>query len=147
MVMIEGLANQRWGYGKMSKLNVTLLTGRTIYQGVGKECGKLSDEYWRSVSICEIDPEDMQRLNLKENDSVRVVTDFGSIVLTAVESLRAPHAGMVFIPYGLFANALIGTKTHGTGMPSFKGIPAVVEPAKGEKPLKIRELLKESYGK
>ena len=131
----------------MPSLKVTLLTGRTIYQGVGKECGKLSDEYWHSVSICEIDSEDLELLGLKENDCVRVTTEFGSIVLTVIESFRAPHTGMIFIPYGLFANTLIGTKTHGTGMPSFKGIPAEVEPAKGEKPVKIRELLLEYYGK
>ena len=131
----------------MPKLKATLLTGRTIYQGVGKECGKLSDEYWHSVSICEIDPEDLEFLGLKENDSVRVNTDFGSIVLTAIQSLRGPHTGLVFIPYGPFANTLIGTETHGTGMPSFKGILAEVEPAKGEKPMKVRELLKKYYGK
>ncbi|MFH0897454.1 MAG: molybdopterin dinucleotide binding domain-containing protein [Candidatus Bathyarchaeota archaeon] len=130
----------------MPKLRAILLTGRTIYQGVGKECGKLSDEYFHSVSICEIDPEDLNFLSLKEKDSVRVTTDFGSIVLTAIESLRAAHVGAVFIPYGPFANTLIGTETNGTGMPSFKGIPADVEPAQGEKPLKIRELLKKYYG-
>lgn len=131
----------------MTRLMTILLTGRTIYQGVGKECGKLSDEYWRSISICEINPEDLKFLGLKENDSVRVTTSFGSIVLTAIEPLRASNAGTVFIPYGVFANVLIGTKTHGTGMPSFKGIPAELEPAKGEKPMKVRELLKEYYGK
>ena len=131
----------------MSRLKVSLLTGRTIYQGVGKESGKLSDDYWRSVSICEMDPSDLQLLGIKANSSVRVITEFGSIVLRAVESSKAPHAGVIFIPYGLFANVLIGTRTHGTGMPSFKGIPAEVEPAKGEKPMKIRDLLRECYGK
>ena len=131
----------------ISKLKVTLLTGRTIYQGVGKECGKLSEEYWQSISICEIDPEDLKLLGMKEYDSVRVVTDYGSTVLTAIESLRAPHAGVIFIPYGAYANNLINTKTHGTGMPSFKGIVAEIEPAKGEKPMSLRELLTEYYGK
>ena len=130
----------------MPNFKATLLTGRTIYQGVGKECGKLSDEYWHSVSICEIDPKDLQILGLKENDSVRLTTEFGSIVLTAIESLRAPHTGIVFVPYGPFANTLIGTKTHGTGMPSFKGIPVDLEPAGKEKPMKIRELFKNIIG-
>lgn len=131
----------------MYKLRVTLLTGRSIYQGVGKEWGKLSDEYWRSVTICEIDPKDLQLLSIKENDSVKVTTEFGSVVLRAVEASNASHAGMVFIPYGPFANILIGSRTHGTGMPSFKGIAAEVEPAKGVKTMSIRDLLKEYYGK
>jgi len=41
----------------MPKMQVSLLTGRTIDQGRGKEYGKLSDEYMSSVSICEIDPD------------------------------------------------------------------------------------------
>ena len=131
----------------MPKLKATLLTGRTIYQGVGKECGKLSDEYWHSVSICEIDPEDIRFLGIKENEAVRVTTSFGSVILTAIKSLRGPHTGIIFIPYGLFSNILIDVKTHGTGMPTFKGLQADVEPAKGEKPLKILELLKKFYGK
>ena len=131
----------------MPKLEVVLLTGRTIYQGVGKECGKFSEEYWHSVSICEIYEKDLNSLHLKENDSVRVITDFGSVVLTAIKSLRTPHRGVVFIPYGPFANTLIDTKTHSTGMPSFKGIPAQIEPAPGEKPMQIRKLLKTQYGK
>jgi len=129
------------------RLKASLLTGRTIYQGVGKEHGKLSDEYWHSVAVCEMDPSDLQLLGIKENNSVRVITESGSVVLRAVESLRAPHAGVIFIPYGLFANVLTGTRTHGTGMPSFKGIPAEVEPARGEKAMKIRDLLRECYGK
>ena len=131
----------------MVKLKVTLLTGRSIYQGVGRECGKLSNEYWNSVTICEMDPEDLQLLGIKENDTVRVSTEFGSVILRAVESANASHNGMIFIPYGAFANVLISSGTNGTGMPSFKGIMAEVEPAKGEKMLKIRDLLKQYYGK
>ncbi len=131
----------------MEKLRVILLTGRSIYQGVGKELGKLSDEYWRSVAICEIDPRDLQLLGIKENDSVKVTTEFGSVVLRAEEALNASHIGMVFIPYGPFANILIGSKTDGTGMPSFKGIAAEVESAKGAKIMNVHDLLKEFYGK
>lgn len=60
----------------MPKLQVSLLTGRTLAQGKGKECGKLSNEYLNSVSICEIDPEDMKVLGIKENDVVKVTTEF-----------------------------------------------------------------------
>jgi len=43
-----------------SAVHVTLLTGRTIEQGVGKEQGKASKEYEESVSVCYMDPEDMK---------------------------------------------------------------------------------------
>jgi len=131
----------------MSKVKVTLLTGRTITQGVGKEIGKLSEEYLASVAVCELDPEDLKRLSIRENENIRVATEFGSVVLRAKESQRAPHPGVAYIPYGLWANAIIGPRTHGTGMPSFKGVPAEVEPAPKEETMGIRGMLKSLYGK
>lgn len=131
----------------MSRLKVSLLTGRTIYQGVSKESGKLSKDYQRNVAICEMDPGDIGLLGIKENSGVKVATGFGSVVLRAVKSSKAPHPSVIFIPYGLYANVLVGTKTHSTGMPSFKGIPAEVEPVKGEGITSIRELLRAFYGK
>jgi len=129
----------------MPKLKVSLLTGRTIGQGQGKEYGKLSDDYWKSVAICEMDPDDIKRLKIKEGQNVKITTDFGSVVVKAFESARAPHPGSAFIPYGPWANLLVNSKTHGTGMPSFKGISAEIEPAPKEKVLSLLNLLKEHY--
>ena len=129
----------------MPKLKVSLLTGRTIDQGTGKEMGKLSKEYIESVVICEMDPEDMKFLGIKENNNVKVITDFGSVVIKAVKSARAPHPKVAFIPYGPWANIIMNPKTHGTGMPSFKGIPAEIEPAPEEKVLTLHDLLKQYY--
>lgn len=131
----------------MSELEVSLLTGRTIDQGRGKEQGKLSEEYWKSVTICEMDPDDMRRIGAKENENVRITTDFGSAVLKVVKSLRAPHRKVVFVPYGLPANLLVDSKTQGTGMPSFKGITAKIEPAPREKVPSLQELLKTHFRK
>jgi len=129
----------------MPKLKVSLLTGRTIDQGTGKEMGKLSKEYLESVVICQMDPEDMKFLGIKENNNVKVITDFGSVVMKAVKSARAPHPKVAFIPYGPWANIIMNPKTHGTGMPSFKGIPAEIEPALEEKVLTLHDLLNQYY--
>lgn len=132
----------------MQKLKVTLLTGRTVEQGTGKEKGKLSQEYQESVAICEIDPDDMKTLNVKENGNIKVTTQFGSAVLKAKKSKRGPHPSVVFIPYGPWASLLMGANTHGTGMPSFKGIPAEIEPAPlTEHVLSLTELLQQSFRK
>jgi len=122
-----------------------LLTGRTIYQGVGKEQGKLSDEYLNSVAICEMDPEDMSRMTIMENSNVRVTTPSGSVVVKAVKSLRAPHPQTIFMPYGPWASLIMASETHGTGMPSLKGVPATIEVAQKEKILTVRELLDANY--
>jgi len=129
----------------MPKLKVLLLTGRTINQGRGKEMGKLSKEYLESVVICQIDPNDMKFLGVKENTNVKVITDSGSVVLKAVKSARAPHPKVVFIPYGPWASLIMNPKTHGTGMPSLKGIPAEVEPASNERVLSLQNLLNQFY--
>lgn len=126
----------------MPKLKVSLLTGRTIDQGTGKEYGKLSEEYQKSVSICQMDPEDLKFLKVRENTNVKVTTEFGSVIMKVVKSKRAPHSGVIFIPYGPWASVLANPKTHGTGMPSLKGEMAEVEPAPTEKVLNLQELLK-----
>ncbi len=131
----------------MPKLEVSLLTGRTIDQGRGKECGKLSEEYSESVSVCEMDPEDIRYIGARENENVRITTDFGSTVLKIVKSLRTPHPKVVFVPYGPWANLVVNPETHGTGMPSLKGIRAEIEPAPKEKVLGLRELLKTHFRK
>ncbi|NIO38302.1 molybdopterin dinucleotide-binding protein [Candidatus Bathyarchaeota archaeon] len=128
------------------KLNVTLLTGRTIEQGVGKEWGKTSKEYVESVSVCYMDPEDLRKLGIKENTRILVSTDYGSVILKARKSLRTPHSGMIFIPYGPWANAVVDPETNSIGMPSFKGIPAKVEPAPDKPILSLEDLLQEQFG-
>jgi formylmethanofuran dehydrogenase subunit D len=129
------------------KLQVTLVTGRTIEQGVGKEQGKSSKEYVDSVAVCYIDPEDIKRLGVKEKANVRISTDHGSIVVKAMKSLRGPHAGVIFVPYGLWANTIVDTETDGIGMPSLKDIPAEIEPAQDEPILEMNELLKKQFRK
>jgi formylmethanofuran dehydrogenase subunit D len=129
------------------KLRVTLLTGRTIEQGVGKERGKASKDYVESVSVCYMDPEDLKKLGIKEKTNILVSTNYGSVVVKALKSLRAPHHRIIFIPYGPWANVVSNPETHGIGMPSFKGIPAEVEPAQNKPLLNLEELLNEEFGK
>ena len=130
----------------MPKLKVTLLTGRTIEQGVAKERGKLSNEYMESVSVCYMDAEDLKKLGIKEKTNVLVSTDHGSVILKALRSLRTPHPRMIFIPYGPWVNVVVDPETHGVGMPSLKGIPAEVEPAPDKPVLSLEELLREQFG-
>lgn len=127
-------------------LQVTLLTGRTIEQGVGKEHGKDSKEYVENVSICFVDPEDLSKLGMKEKANILVSTNFGSVVVKAMKSLRGPHPGVVFMPYGPWANVLVDPETHGIGMPSLKGIPASVESAPDRRVLSVEELIREQFG-
>jgi len=143
----ENITHQGEEMVEKPKLKVTLLTGRTIEQGVGKEKGKMSKDYIENVSVCYMDPEDMKKLGIKDKTNILVSTKYGSIVVRALKSKRAPHPGKIFIPYGPWANAVTDPETHGIGMPSLKGIPAEIEPAPNKPVLSLGELLKQQFRK
>jgi formylmethanofuran dehydrogenase subunit D len=129
------------------KLRVTLLTGRTIEQGVGKEYGKSSSEYYDACSMVYMDAEDMKKLGIKTGAHVLVRTPHGSVVLRAVKYPRGPMPGLIYVPYGPWANAVVDDSTTSIGMPSFKGTPAEVEVALDQPVLSMEELLKKEFGR
>ena len=129
------------------KLRVTLLTGRTIEQGVGKEQGKTSPEYFEACSMVYMDGDDMKKLGLKNGENVLVTTSNGSVVLKAVKYPRGSTPSLIYIPYGLWANVIVSDETSSIGMPTFKGTPAEVEPAPDKPILTLKELLLEQFGR
>jgi formylmethanofuran dehydrogenase subunit D len=129
------------------KLSVTLVTGRTIEQGVGKEHGKNSEDYMEDVAVCYLDPEDLKQLKIKQDTNVQVSTPYGSIVVRALKSRRGPHPRVVFMPYGPWANAIADSETDSVGMPSFKGVPAEIEPASDKAIMNLKQLLEKQFGK
>jgi len=129
------------------KLRATLITGRTIEQGVGKEMGKGSIEYYESCSVCFFDKADMIKLGIKSGTNVKVSSKFGSIIVKAQKYQWGCMPGMVFIPCGSWANAICGDDTYSMGMPLFKGFPVEVEAAPNEPILTLDELLMKQYGR
>jgi len=128
----------------VDKLKVTLVSGRTVQQGIGLEEGKTSENYVKSVSHVQLCPEDAAKMKLKEGDAVSVETRHGSVVVYWRPS-KELEGGMVFFPYGPWANQVYGYETEGTGMPIFKGIEATVAPTRG-KVKSIEELVKSLGG-
>jgi formylmethanofuran dehydrogenase subunit D len=94
-----------------------------------------------------MDSDDMKKLGVKSNTNIKVTTPVGSIVLKAVKYPRGPTPGLIYIPYGPWANAICSDATTSIGMPSFKGTPADVEAAPGKKILTIEELLMSEFGR
>ena len=129
------------------KLHAILITGRTIDQGVGKEMGKGSKEYFDSSALCFIDEADMKKLGIKiqEKVNVKVTSKYGSVIVKATKNPYGSNPGLVFIPCGLWANAITGDETFGMGMPLFKGFQVEVELAPTQAILTLDELLKEEY--
>ncbi len=125
-----------------SSLELILITGRTWQQGAAMEGpGKISEEYKKETAVCELDPKDMARLGVEEGQTVQLSTADGTSVVLWVRSSIGSQEGIVFVPLGMWANCLIDSETHSTGMPSFKGIPVTIEPIKDGKVLDIKELI------
>ena len=128
------------------KLQVTLITGRTIEQGASKEKGKASKEYVDSTSVCYVDAEDLKKLGIKENTNILVSTAYGRVVVKALESSKV-SVGLILVPYGPWANAIVDHDTDSIGMPSLKGIPAEIRATKDRVASNLRELIKNQHGK
>ena len=126
----------------MYSLKVSLITGRSLAQGRTKEQGKLSNDYLNNVACCEFNPEDLKGLDISTGQNVRIATDFGSVVVKALESSQFLERGIAFMPYGPWAEFVVNPETHGTGMPSYKGMEAMVTPAQHEKVLTIEEIVR-----
>jgi len=117
-----------------------MISGRTLAQGAACE-SKMSPEFFRATSVCSISEEDYESLGLSQGKNVQISNGFGQAVLSAHTDLGLPP-GMVFIPMGPWANALVGPYTGGCGTPQFKGVEVIVE-ATNAPVLEIKELFRD----
>jgi formylmethanofuran dehydrogenase subunit D len=106
-------------------MKIVLLSGRTTKQGVSAEIGKTSDEYLQNVAMIQLNPKVMDALGATDGDTVEVQTKYGSVVVKCQKSDIEETMG--FMPYGPWANFLIGGDTQSTGMPDSKGMEAEIK--------------------
>ncbi len=120
-----------------------LNTGRTIPQGSAVE-HKGSDVYRAVASACFLNPVDMMMLGIENGARVRITSPTGHVVLSAL-SAEGVSQGEIFVTIGPYANHIISSETHGTGMPDFKSQSVDVEPT--EEPIRsVGELMEEIGG-
>lgn len=100
-----------------------LIPGRTSKQGCGISEGKYGENYQSEINTLQVAPPDMQRLALSDGDKVRLTGEHGQIDV-AVKAAKQDElpAGMLFIAYGDLSSRLMGGDTHGSGMPTSKGL-------------------------
>jgi formylmethanofuran dehydrogenase subunit D len=105
-----------------------LIPGRTSRQGCGISEGKYGENYQSEINVLQVCPEDMERLDMKNGDRVRVTGEFGQVELpiVAAKGNELP-AGILFIAYGDMSSQLMGGDTHGSGMPTSKGMDVELE--------------------
>ena len=122
-------------------VEVVLTSGRTLKQGQTMELGKLNQEYFEAVAICEVDKSTLEALGLEEGDPVKVETATGSVVVACKVDRRA-ESGIAFMPCGPWANAVLDPDTIESGMPRYKDMEAKLIAAKGAKIPSAEDLLK-----
>jgi len=77
---------------------------------------------------------------LEKTHNLRVSTEHGSVTVNWIID-KGLSAGMVFFPYGPWANQVFSSNTDSTGMPIMKGIPATIIPT-DDKVQELDEIIK-----
>jgi len=113
-----------------------LIPGRTTEQGCGVSEGKFREKYQTAINSLQVAPGDMVRLGLSEGDRVRLTGEEGQTVevcITMAKKDELPE-GLLFIAYGDISSRMMTGDTHGSGMPTSKGMEVtmkLVQKAKG----------------
>lgn len=112
----------------MTQKTFILIPGRTSRQGCGISEGKYGETYQSETTVLQVAPEDMAHLDLAPGDRVRVTGEFGRIevAVAAAKGGELPP-GLLFIAYGDLSSRLMGGDTHGSGMPTSKGMDVTLE--------------------
>src|SRR5689334_14113141 len=105
-----------------------LIPGRTSDQGCGISEGKFQEKYQREINSLQVAPGDMTQLGLKAGDRVRMTGEHGQVEVSVITAKadELPE-GMLFIAYGDISSKLMGGDTHGSGMPTSKGMDVTIE--------------------
>lgn len=110
------------------RMTFILIPGRTSDQGCGISEGKAGEKYQNEINTLRVSPEDMEMLQLAAGDRVRMTSGDGSVDVPVQPARKGelPN-GVLFIAYGDASCRLMSHDTHGTGMPTSKGIDVTLE--------------------
>ena len=110
-----------------------LVPGRTSKQGVGINEGKFNETYQKEITTVLMSPNDMQRLGIENGNKVQLTSEWGQIKINVAPAKKDDLPdGLLFMAYGDLSSRLMGGDTHGSGMPTSKGIDVELEVLKNE---------------
>ena len=105
-----------------------LIPGRTSKQGCGISEGIFEEKAPREINTLQVAPEDMERLELVTGDRVRLSNETGQVEVAVIAAKKDElPPGLLFIAYGDLSSRLMGADTHGSGMPTSKGMDVQLE--------------------
>ncbi|KUG14612.1 formylmethanofuran dehydrogenase (tungsten) subunit d [hydrocarbon metagenome] len=107
-------------------MNFILNTGRTIRQGSYVE-RKNTPQYQEEASTLYMHEMDMLDQEIESGDHVQVLSAHGAVVMRVLPAAWLSQ-GVVFVCLGPYANHLVGSETHCTGMPDYKDTVVRISP-------------------
>ena len=120
-----------------------LNTGRTIRQGSYVE-RKNHPAYQEEASTLYMHEVDLLEMEIESGDHVRVESSHGTVVMRVLPAAWI-SPGEVFVCLGPYANHLVGSETHCTGMPDYKSTIVRISPT--DEPLvSVADLMEQCGG-
>lgn len=106
-----------------------LIPGRTTDQGCGISEGKFQEKYQNEIRALQVAPGDMLRMGLSDGDRVRLTGEEGQSVEVCIITSKKDELpeGLLFIAYGDISSRMMTGDTHGSGMPTSKGMEVTME--------------------
>lgn len=106
-----------------------LIPGRTTDQGCGISEGKFQEKYQNEIRALQVAPGDMLRMGLSDGDRVRLTGEEGQSVEVCIITAKKDELpeGLLFIAYGDISSRMMTGDTHGSGMPTSKGMEVTME--------------------
>ncbi|WP_292368310.1 molybdopterin dinucleotide binding domain-containing protein [Methanoregula sp. UBA64] len=130
----------------MTKINLNMITQRSVEEGAAMEKGKTNPDYFEACSIIEMNPEDMKKAGIWVNSNVRVTSECGTVVVKCINSTQYCPPGLAHIRQGVWANQVVPPRTQSTGTPQYSGFPVTIEPAFEEKRKTALQLVQGAVG-
>jgi formylmethanofuran dehydrogenase subunit D len=105
-----------------------LIAGRSSRQGTSLNEGKFTPGYVAETGTVLVNAADMARLGLADGDRIRLRSENGAceVRCQTAKGDEAP-VGLLFLAYGDASSRLMSGETHGTGMPTSKGVDVTIE--------------------
>ena len=100
-------------------MNLQASIVRTVFQSVVSDMAIDSTEYKDKLGICYVNPKDMKTLGIKEGN-LKLTSEFGTVIVKAVESEREAAEGIITLPLGPWANQISGVIEKEPILKSFK---------------------------
>jgi formylmethanofuran dehydrogenase subunit D len=117
---------------KNPEFEMLITTYRDIFQVEALERDRFGEDYKKLSAVINMSKNDMQKMDFKSGDHLKLSNNYGSVVVEVKESKKNEPGGVAFMVASPWSNSLISGKTDGKGIPEFKHIMAKISLSKEE---------------